>query len=246
MNDDVGITVDDLVASLKARRIRIPSEIGVFVALETSEALLAKPGDISGRDVRIAEDGTISIEATSPSASPDVSSELAAQAVVRILSSLLVAAGTGVPPALIALVEHGAGSGASALDELRAELEVSLVPLNRAAARRVLSRMTREARRVDGSLGDDDEPLRQDRLDEAVDDLVRVQSAHHSAQTPEENIAPRSPGSVRRPLEILPADEPEAARDGTRPASSAWLLALMVVGLGLATAIVLALRALSD
>lgn len=242
MNDDVGITVDDLVASLKARRIRIPSEIGVFVALETSEALLASPGPISGRDVRIAEDGTISVALAGASA---VSPELAAHAVVRILSSLLVAAGTGVPPALIALVEHGAGSGASALDELRAELEVSLVPLNRAAARRVLSRMTREARRVDGSLGEDNEPLRQEQLDEAVDELFGGGSAERTAQAREENRGPRSLGSVRRPLEILPADEPEAVRDTSRPASTIWLLALMVV-LGLGLAVVLALRAFTD
>lgn len=168
MNDLLGVTVDDLVASLKSRRIRVPSEIGAFVALETCEALSRGPAVVRGGDVRIAEDGTISVFAPPNSAS----AEDAARSVVAVLASLLVAAGTGVPPALIALIEQGPGGGAGALDRLRDELEASLVPLNRSAARRVLSRMIREARRAsmrpDAQL--DDVP--EEQLDDALDDLL--------------------------------------------------------------------------
>ncbi len=226
MNDDLGITVDDLVASLKARRIRIPSEIGAFVALETSEALLRGPAAVEGRDVRIADDGTISVLVP-----PHSSSEAeAAQSVVRILSSLLVAAGTGVPPALIALVEHGAGSSESALDSLRAELEVSLVPLNRAAARRVLSRMTREARRGEGTFGGDTEPLPQEHLDEALDDLLATDARPSERPSQTRNL-------TRSPVKILPAEEFD--HPPRSQGASTWLLAFVIIGLSAAAAIAL-------
>src|SRR5687768_11841716 len=119
MNDLLGVSIDDLVTSLKSRRLRIPSEIGAFVALETCEALEGGPAAIRGSDVRIADDGTVSVIAAPNSATP----EEAARAVTSILASLLVAAGTGVPPVLISLIEHGPETGPHALERLREELE---------------------------------------------------------------------------------------------------------------------------
>ncbi|AKF06694.1 hypothetical protein [Sandaracinus amylolyticus] len=168
MNDLLGVTIDDLVASLKSRRIRIPSDIGAFVALETVEALLRGPAIVRGGDVRIAEDGTVSVFAPPNSAS----AEEAARSVIALLATLLVASGTGVPPVLVGLVEHGAGSGPAALERLRDELEASLVPLNRGASRRVLSRMIREARRAASQAESALDEVPEDQLDDALDDLI--------------------------------------------------------------------------
>ncbi|MBZ0117690.1 MAG: hypothetical protein K8H88_11880 [Sandaracinaceae bacterium] len=143
MSELLGVTVDDLVASANAREVRIPSEIGAFVALEVSEALLSGPARVRSSDVRIAEDGTISVFVPPGSAT----SEEAARSVALMLSSLLSAAGTGVPKGLAALLSRGPSSGRWELSTLRDDLEAALVPLNRAAARRVLSRMLREGRR---------------------------------------------------------------------------------------------------
>ncbi|UJR80701.1 hypothetical protein [Sandaracinus amylolyticus] len=170
MNDLLGVTIDDLVASLKSRRIRIPSDIGAFVALEAVEALLRGPAIVRGGDVRIAEDGTVSVFAPPNSAS----AEEAARSVIALLATLLVASGTGVPPVLVGLVEHGAGSGPAALERLRDELEASLVPLNRGASRRVLSRMIREARRAASQAESALDEVPEDQLDDALDDLIGV------------------------------------------------------------------------
>lgn len=143
MSELLGVTVEDLVATAKERKARIPSEIGAFVALEVCEALLEGPAAVRTSDVRIAEDGTISIFAPPHSAS----TEDAARSVVSVLAALLVAAGTGVPRGLVSLLDHGPSSGRWELASLRDELEASLVPLNRGAARRVLSRMLREVKR---------------------------------------------------------------------------------------------------
>lgn len=143
MSDLLGITVEELVTTARARNARIPSEIGAFVALEVCEALQVGPASVRGSDVRIADDGTISVFAPPRSAGSDA----AARSVAAMLGTLLVASGTNVPRVLVTLMEQGPSSGAWDLSSLRDDLEASLVPLNRAAARRVLSRMLRDVRR---------------------------------------------------------------------------------------------------
>lgn len=148
MNDLLGVSVDELVTLLKRRGARLPFEIGAFVALEACERLLEGPAVIGGADVRIADDGTVSVFAPPNSAS----GEQSARALVTLLAHLLVAAGPDVPAPLLSLVERGPSDGRWELRRLRDDLEASLVPLNRAAARRVLSRFLRETRRATASV----------------------------------------------------------------------------------------------
>jgi len=140
---DLGVTIEDLVTTMKARKLRVPAEIGTFVALECAERLLDGPAHVTMKDVRLSEEGLVSLFVAPGSAS----AEAAAQSLVSMLAGLLVAAGTAVPTHLIGIVESGGPTGPNALVALRDMLEAALVPLNRQAARRVLSRMIREARR---------------------------------------------------------------------------------------------------
>lgn len=164
MSDHLGITLEQMVAGLKARRTRIPAEIGAYVALEVAEHLMRGPARATPADIRIADDGMVSLFVAPNTADEDA----AARSVIEVLATTLVAAGTGVPNVLIRLVEESPPSGPGCLAMLTSELESSLVPLNRAAARRVLSRMTRDAKRprterpVDGP----------GTLDDALDDLL--------------------------------------------------------------------------
>jgi hypothetical protein len=91
-------------------------------------------------------DGSISVTARRGTAS----TEDAVQSVIDLLAQLLVAAGPGVPPRLLSLIEERAQTRKWDLARLRDELESALVPLNRGASRRVLSRMLRETKRADG------------------------------------------------------------------------------------------------
>lgn len=143
MSELLGTTVEEVIQVMKERRVRIPSEIGAFVALEVCESLEKGPAVVKRGDVLIADDGSISVFAPPGSAT----SEEAARSVVALLGSLLVAAGTGVPRVLVGLMEAGPSSGRWDLSSLRDDLEASLVPLNRGAARRVLARMLREVRK---------------------------------------------------------------------------------------------------
>ncbi|MGE0786923.1 MAG: hypothetical protein AB7S26_14720 [Sandaracinaceae bacterium] len=175
MSELLGTTVEEVIQVMKERRVRIPSEIGAFVALEVCEALEAGPAAVRRGDVRIAEDGTISVFAPPGSAT----SEEAARSVVALLGSLLVAAGTGVPRVLVGLMESGPSSGRWELASLRDDLEASLVPLNRGAARRVLARMLREVRKPRSSEPAPPEPVHRSAppptdstLDAQLDDLL--------------------------------------------------------------------------
>lgn len=135
----MSVSVAELVRRCRERDARMPFEIGAFVALETTEALMGQPRAVGPDDVRVLPSGELQIVGGPPAEQLE-----ATQGVISVLSRLLVAAGAGVPPVLLELVESGPHSGRWTLQELRTELEACLVPLNRGAARRVLSRLLRE------------------------------------------------------------------------------------------------------
>lgn len=141
--NDLGVNLEQLLSVLKRKGIPLPFEIGTFVALEACEALGGRLGVLRPADVWVADDGNVSV-------APEVtarSEEGAARAVVTLLADLLVAAAPGVPSMLLELVENGPADGVWTLSGLRDDLEACLVPLNRGATKRVLSRLLREAKR---------------------------------------------------------------------------------------------------
>ena len=170
------VSVSELVRRTRERDGRLPFEIGAFVALETTEALLGRPARVGADDVYIQPDGQLRI-----SAGEGVPDEESARGVVAVLSRLLVAAGAGVPPVLLELVETGPHSGRWSLAELRTELEASLVPLNRGAARRVLARLLREG---------DKRPPRSVRPPQPTDDVDADLDALLEGRDPEPEYLP--------------------------------------------------------
>ncbi len=136
------IGVDDLLHMLEQRGARLPFEIGAFLALEACEALMEAPASLTPGDIRVREDGVIHVRRTRP-----VSSEESARDVVLVLRRLLDAAGAGVPVRMAQLAAHGPASGRWEIGRVRDEIEAGLIPLNRSASRRVLSRMLRDAKK---------------------------------------------------------------------------------------------------
>jgi hypothetical protein len=143
VSEPFGTSVEELVSSIKQRGTRMPSDIGAFIALETVEAIVSEPASVSAKDVRIREDGMIGV-----AAAERASDEEAARSVVELLRALMDASGASAPKAIRRLLDEGPSSSSWDLPSLKDDLEASLVPLNRAAARRVLSRMLREAKRA--------------------------------------------------------------------------------------------------
>ncbi len=213
MSDLLGITLEQMVAGLKARRTRIPAEIGAYVALEVAEHLMRGPARATPADIRIGDDGTVSVFVAANSADEDA----AAQSVVEVLATTLVAAGTGVPGILIRLVEEKPPAGPGCLALLTSELESSLVPLNRAAARRVLSRMTRDAKRP----RTERPPEGPSTLDDALDDLLSPPSTQGLALDPPMTspFAAPSKDALRAALQAPAAPQIEAPAPREEPTS---------------------------
>ena len=59
MSDLLGVTLDQMVSGLKARRVRIPAEIGAYVALEVAEQL-ERWDAVGAEDVRRVIDRVLS------------------------------------------------------------------------------------------------------------------------------------------------------------------------------------------
>jgi hypothetical protein len=166
MSDAASTPLSELLAQWKARNVRVPAEVGAFVVLEVAEGLLGAPSVLGASEVRVAEDGVVTLPASRAPASP----EDAARAVTALLGSVLVAAGTVAPPALVRVAEAAPPTGAACLEQLRDDLEAALVPLNRQAARRVLARLVREARREPARPAEPTSPVEQ--LDRELGPLV--------------------------------------------------------------------------
>jgi len=141
--EQVEVTVDELLLGLKQRGIPLPFEIGAFIALEACEQILDRPVRLDARDLGIGEIG----EVLCAQKKSEVGEESAVRALLLVLSELLMCSAPGVPALLLELVERGPSAGEWRLERLRADLEAALVPLNRGATRRVLSRYAREAKK---------------------------------------------------------------------------------------------------
>lgn len=146
------INIEQLSSALQRKGIPLPFEMGSFLVLEATEQVLVFEATedaskglpvLASGDVWLSEQGELMVE---PSGKVGSEAE-ACRALLRMLSELLVRSATGVPAMLLTLAEHGPSEGQWTLIRLRDDLEASLVPLNRAAMRRVLSRLLRELQR---------------------------------------------------------------------------------------------------
>ena len=142
------IHVEELLSALARKGIPLPFEMGAFLVLQATEQILArKAGEpiakVSASTVWLTDDGEVMLG----EAAPTRDESLASKALVELLGALLVRSAPGVPTMLLELVEQGPSDGAWTLGRLRDDLEAALLPLNRSATRRVLSRLLREVRR---------------------------------------------------------------------------------------------------
>ena len=227
--------VEDLLTALARKGIPLPFEMGAFLVLQATEQILArKAGEpiakVSASTVWLTDDGEVMLG----EAAPTRDESLASKALVELLGALLVRSAPGVPTMLLELVEQGPSDGAWTLGRLRDDLEAALLPLNRSATRRVLSRLLREVRR-EGDRGGRG-PIPDARVvDRDVDALFGVEpaaepegdaDARGAQDEPEVDVddeqpAPRLRGAAPRQGAPSRQIEPRAAAPSGRSAPSA-------------------------
>ena len=134
-----GIDLAGFAEATGRRGVVIASESALFIALQLAEALRESPRSVPLNAIRLTADGAVE----SPPQRGKID-EAGAVATVADVCELLLKS----PPAAVrGLVDRVRMGDIARVDVLCAELEALLVPLNRAAARRVLGRFVRDHQR---------------------------------------------------------------------------------------------------
>lgn len=140
------ITIADLCAAVRAGLVPLAGETAGYLALALADHLARTPTALDPAALILSPEGSISLLGLPPARSHDDDDAAAARFVRELLSQWLSVSQTP-PPALRALVRRSrAGEVDIAL--LIEDLEQALIPVNRGAARRGLSRLARETQRV--------------------------------------------------------------------------------------------------
>ncbi len=178
------VTLDEVFAVVRAKRVPLAPELAGYLVLEIAEHVDPDGGDVDPKSVFVGEEGTVALvrprrEAASGDAETSVRSTLA---------RLLEASGSQTP-ALAAAARRQSGPGLAVLAE---EIEAALIPVNRAAGRRALARLAREVKRVTLGVGRNALPSNAD-----APPSTRRSSPSHGAVQAAPSVKPPSPGFSR-------------------------------------------------
>lgn len=144
------VTLDALVGGLRRRGTPLASESALFVALECVEAFADNELRVlDPKPIRVNADGAVDVTSCASSADE--------RAVLRSIGGLVRVLCEPLPAIAKEFVVRAEDGSLGTIAKARSELEALLVPLNRAAARRVVARLVREVNR-DG-VTDAPEPL---------------------------------------------------------------------------------------
>jgi hypothetical protein len=136
-----GVTVEDVIDAVRQRRALMAPETAGYLVLAAADQLARAPAVIDARKSAVAVDGgRVTVGRDSGSASP-----LDAERALRTLLYRLLQATSGGAPALAAVASAAPKGDVRALV---VDLESALIPVNRAAAARALSRLARETQRA--------------------------------------------------------------------------------------------------
>ncbi len=142
---DSSVTLEEVFTVIGARRVPLAPELAGYLVLEIAEHADPSGGDVDPKAVFVSEEGTVAL--VKPRR--EVPAGSAETSIRAMLMRLLDASGSQTP-ALTAAGKRRATAGLPALAE---ELEIALIPVNRAAGRRALARLAREVRRVTLGVG---------------------------------------------------------------------------------------------
>jgi hypothetical protein len=135
----MSLSLLQVVAAVRARRASLSAETVGYLLLGVSDHAVAAPREIGAADVLLGEEGAVKVGA-GKIAAPDRTE----RALRELLEALLSVASTATP----ALLRIGRRQTAVGVEALVRELEAALIPVNRSAARRALTRLYRDTLRA--------------------------------------------------------------------------------------------------
>ena len=178
---DSSVTLEEVFTVIGTRRVPLAPELAGYLVLEIAEHADPTGGDVDPRAVFVSEEGTVAL--VKPRREGATGS---AEISIRVMLTRLLDASGSQTPALAAAGKRRSLAGLPALAE---ELEIALIPVNRAAGRRALARLAREVRRVTLGVGRNALPSSSD----SIPSSRRASLISYPAQGSGAEAAPRPP-----------------------------------------------------
>jgi hypothetical protein len=184
-----GVTVAQALEAVRARRAVLAPETTGYLVLAIADLLAKSPRLVDAQQCGVLVDGGNVVLKPTKGSATGVEAETSLLGLFRTM----LAASSGTAPALQAVAAREASGD---LPALMAEIESALVPLNRAAARRALSRLARETLRPATAprVASDAPPPNED------ESAVPMQLSRASWQAaPRQSVRPRVPLEQKEP-----------------------------------------------
>jgi hypothetical protein len=213
---EASITLEEVFGVLTSKRVPLAPELAGYLALELAEGAGSMPGELQPKQIYIGDEGTVAIVRRPSQSDAQVDSAAitarGAEASIRAILQRLLDASGSQTSGLSAVAKKTTNVGVPALMQ---ELEAALIPVNRAAGRRALARLAREAKRVTLGVGRNAAPAPR-----ASSPAIAPSAAPAKIELPPKDESPRPPASsnfsaeeaqtaAKRnvPLEVLSAQE---------------------------------------
>ncbi|HET7540764.1 MAG TPA: hypothetical protein VFK05_12855 [Polyangiaceae bacterium] len=147
----MSVTLSEVKRAARAHRAPLAGESAGYLVLAIADQVLQAPRLVQAEEVQLSEDGALRVLAGRASSEEDAELSLRGA-----LDQLLLVASSGSA----ALTRASRRTAPVGLASLVRELEAALIPVNRSAARRALSRLHRETTRAlqSGNLPEDEPP----------------------------------------------------------------------------------------
>lgn len=192
------VSLLEIQVAARAHVAPLAAESAGYLLLAVLDQMAAAPRFVAPEEVELLADGGVRLQARRPGPAPAESPE---QGVRRLLASTLDVA-SSVGPALRRASERSDDTGLVALIR---ELESALIPVNRSAAKRALSRLHRETERAKAAGKLESAPASGASRPELPLAPRHVSAPTHGSETP----LPALPAVVAAPLPVRPkASEP--------------------------------------
>jgi hypothetical protein len=141
----MSVTVDEILNAARLGAAALTGETAGYLLLGAADRLPEASGRLASSAVLLAEDGSLAVLPLGPGSDVDLEADLRG-----LLGRMLAHCRQGVP-ALARVARPLAPAEARGLQRLVGEIEAALIPVNRSAARRALSRLHRDVVRAKAS-----------------------------------------------------------------------------------------------
>jgi hypothetical protein len=175
----VTVSLLEILAAARSHAAPLAAESAGYLLLAVADHVLAAPRAVAPDDVELLQDGAVRLRSRSARDSAG------AEHFVRRLLARTLEVSSSVGPALRRAAERRDDTGLSALVR---ELEAALIPVNRGAAKRALSRLHRETERARDS--------------GKLAALLAAESAAHPDEVAPADVVPAAPSPVALPLPV--------------------------------------------